>query len=94
MTPSAWIALGFGVVSLIITAGSVAIGYGILKATVSGLNRRVEALEVEISAINDLKVVMAEIRGDIRNLSDRLGWLAEVPGYGPRRKTPPKGGQQ
>lgn len=89
MTPSAWIALGFGVVSLIITAGSVAIGYGILKATVSGLNRRVEALEKEISAINELRVTMTEIRGDIRTLSAQLGWLTEVPPARPRR--PAKG---
>lgn len=70
MTAGAWIALGIGLATLFLNCAALFIGYGALKGTVESLGKRVEALEVEIGALTELKVAVAEVKTS-------LGFLLE-----------------
>jgi hypothetical protein len=92
MNAEAWIALVVGGTALLLNVSTLLIGYGVMKGTLSALHARVTALEVEMSALNDLKVTVARIgeRQDmwieqLRELNASIRWmrspaLAETPG--------------
>lgn len=73
-----------GVATLTLSFVTIAIGYGVLKATVDALGKRVVALEAEISALTELKITVAKIgeRQDIwieqlRELNASVRWMRE-----------------
>lgn len=97
MTPEAWI----GAAALTLNVLVLAIGYGVLKGTVAGIEARVKALESEMTAISSLKADVARIDERTKAMKDgqdRLlnSWLVQDPPVyepqppagvtGPRRK--------
>ena len=60
MTPNAWITLAFGVGGLLVNLVTLAVGYGILRGTVTALDARVLSLEAETKTIRSLEVGMGE----------------------------------
>lgn len=84
MTPASWIALAIGLTSLVLNLLTLAIGYGVLRGTVQALGKRVEALEVEIGALTELRIQVGKIgeRQDIwieqlKELNASVRWMRE-----------------
>lgn len=84
MNPSAWIALGFGAVTLVLNFAIMAVGYGVLKGTVGAMDKRIAALEVEIGALTELKVAVAEVKVSLtylleqfKDLNASVRWMRE-----------------
>lgn len=96
MTPSAWIALAVGVAGLFLNLGTLLIGYGVLRGTVSALTQRVSTLEQEMGALGELKVTVAEVKTSLgflleqfKDLNAAIRWMRDpVPVYEPQ---PPPG---
>lgn len=84
MTAAAWIALGFGVVTLIFNLVVFGIGYGVLRGTVAALAARVTALEGEMSALIELKVEVTRIGTrqetwieQLKDLNSSIRWMRD-----------------
>lgn len=84
MTPSAWIALAVGLATLILNIAALAIGYGVLKGTVEALGKRIEALEVEIGALTELRLTVAEVKTSLgflleqfKDLNASIRWMRQ-----------------
>lgn len=95
MTPASWIALGIGLTSLVLNLLTLAIGYGVLRGTVQALGKRVEALEVEIGALTELRIQVGKIgeRQDIwieqlKELNASVRWMREPAPAEPMRSPP------
>lgn len=95
MTPSAWIALAAFALTLIFNGIALAIGYGVLKGTVTALAARVKVLEQEMGAITELKVAVGKIESkqdamfeQLRDLAASVRWMREpAPSELPPRRT-------
>lgn len=97
MSPSAWVSLAFGATALGLNLLVIAVGYGVLKGTVQALALRVQALEGEISTLNDLKVTVAEVKTTMgflleqfKDLNSSIRWMREPAPTAPPRRTPSK----
>lgn len=93
MNAAAWIALGFGLVTMMLNLIALAVGYGVLKGTVQGLHDRVAALETEIGAITELKVAVGKIEAkqdamfeQLRDLAASVRWMRDP--ATPKARTP------
>lgn len=82
MTAASWIALAIGSVGLMLNVIAIAVGYGVLKGTVTAIDGRVRALEAEIGAINELKVAVGKIEAkqdamaeSMRDLAASVRWM-------------------
>lgn len=91
MTPSAWIALGFGLASVVVSLIAAAISYGILKGTVSGMEKRLDVVEQEIGSLAQLKVDVAEVKTALsflveqfKDLNASIRWMREPAPAKPR----------
>lgn len=72
MNASTWIALGFGVISLVLNCGALFIGYGVLKGTVQAMGARITALEGEMGTLTDLKIGVAELKTSMGYMAEQL----------------------
>lgn len=98
MTSSAWIALGFGILSFFLNSAVLFIGYGVLKGTVTALSDRVAAHDAEIGALADLKVSVAEVKTSLtflleqfKDLNASIRWMREpAPPEPIKGVTPPR----
>jgi hypothetical protein len=64
------IIISFGALAL--NAASMFIGFGVLKNTVKTIDDRVKSLEVEIKAITDIKISVAEIKVGVAYMTRRI----------------------
>jgi hypothetical protein len=90
MTPAAWIAICFGLSSLVLNLVALAVGYGVLKGTVGAQDKRIKALEAEIGAVTELKVAMGEVKTSVgflleqlKDLNASIRWMREPAQYSP-----------
>lgn len=101
MVAASWITLTLGAFGFVLNLIAVAVGYGVLKATVQALGARVDALESEMSAITELKVSVAELKTTMtfmleqfKDLNSSIRWMREpAPSYEPKPSsdiTPPR----
>ena len=84
MTPSAWIALGFGSFGVVLNVAVLAMGYGAFKGQFQGAMKRIETLEAELSALSELKVSVAELKTSMtfmieqfKDLNASIRWMRE-----------------
>lgn len=85
MNPAAWIALVFGGATFVLNLVALAIGYGVLRGTVSALDARVKSLEIEIKTLNEVKVAVGEIKTALTFIKDQLAMLNAGLAPPPRR---------
>lgn len=72
MNASSWIALGIGVISLVLNMSALFIGYGVLKGTVQAMGARIAALEGEMGTLTDLKIGVAELKTSMAFMAEQL----------------------
>lgn len=84
-----------GLAALILNMLVIAVGYGVLKGTVSALSTRVQALETEIGSLGELKVTVAEVKTTVtfmheqfKELNSSIRWLRQPADYEPT--SPPR----
>lgn len=82
MSAGAWIALSVGAMGFVLNVIALAVGYGVLKGTVTAIDGRVKAVEAEIGAINELKVAVVKIETkqdamaeSMRDLAASVRWM-------------------
>lgn len=82
MTVSAWIALAFGAIGVVVNLAAFLVAYGVLKGTLMALCDRVTALEGELSTLADLKVAVGKIETTVgfvheqfKELNASIRWM-------------------
>jgi len=98
MTAAAWIALAGAIATVGVNLGGYFIAWGAMRATVVALSGRVAALEVELRALDELKLDVArlETRLDaliehVRDLTASIRWMRDPVESRPLRSMPPRG---
>jgi hypothetical protein len=90
MNAEAWVALAFGATGLLINLVTLAVGYGVLRGTVTALAGRVAAVESEMSALADLKVEVTRIGTrqetwieQLKEMNASIRWMRDPAVYEP-----------
>lgn len=72
MPLQAWATAAVGLLTIVVNLITLAVAYGVLRGTVSGLAARVSAVEVELAAVTDLRVSIAEVKTRVDGLYEQL----------------------
>ena len=87
MPDAAWIV---GALGLLLNVGTLLVGYGVLRGTVTAVRERVAALESEMSALSELKVTVVEVKTTVsfmheqfKELNASIRWMRKPADYEP-----------
>lgn len=90
MHAAEWIALGIGAATILINLITLAIGYGVLRGSVSAMSGRLTALEAEIGALAGLQLQVARVETRLdglveqfKDLNASIRWMRDPASYEP-----------
>lgn len=88
MTPDAVISLFISGGGLLVNVFAMAIGYGVLRGTVTALDKRVAAMEAETKTIKSLEVTMMRLETKIDALDSKASKIeTTIDAIAPRRRS-------
>lgn len=90
MHAAEWIALVIGAATIVINLITLAIGYGVLRGSVSAMEGRLKVLETEIGALAGLQLQVARVETrldgmveQLKDLNSSIRWMRDPASYEP-----------